>query len=83
MTEKTERKTAKDAAFVSRDALSVRVFPPTFNGALVPAPLFGGGGDARDWSRVVLALRGDFGDARVAARVADASGFAETFRSRL
>ena len=83
VTEKTERKTAKDAAFVSRDALSVRVFPPTFNGALVPAPLFGGGGDARDWSRVVLALRGDFGDARVAARVADASGFAETFRSRL
>jgi len=68
-------------------ALSVRVYPPTLNGALVPAPLFGGGGDARDWSRVVVALRGDFGDARVAARVADASGFAEPspspFRSRL
>lgn len=66
-------------------ALSVRVYPPTLNGALVPAPLFGGGGDARDWSRVVVALRGDFGDARVAASVADASGFAEPspFRSRL
>ena len=64
-------------------ALSVRVYPPTLNGALVPAPLFRGGGDARDWSRVVVALRGDFGDARVAARVADASGFAEPFRSRL
>ena len=66
-------------------ALSVRVYPPTLNGALVPAPLFGGGGDARDWSRVVVALRGDFGDACVAASVADASGFAEPspFRSRL
>jgi hypothetical protein len=37
----------------------------------VPAPLFGGGGDAKDWSRVVVALRGDFGDARVAVRVED------------
>ena len=64
------------SVFVSRDALLVRVYPPTLNGALVPAPLFRGGGDARDWSRVVVALRGDFGDARVAARVADASGFA-------
>ena len=67
--------------------LNVRVYPPTLNGALVPSPLFGGGGDAKDWSRVVVALRGDFGDARVAARVADASGFAEPspspFRSRL
>ena len=71
------------SVFVSRDALLVRVYPPTLNGALVPAPLFRGGGDARDWSRVVVALRGDFGDARVAARVADASGFAEPFRSRL
>ena len=42
-----------------------------------------GGGDAKDWSRVVVALRGDFGDARVAVRVEDASGFAETPRSRL
>ena len=67
--------------------LNVRVYPPTLNGALVPSPLFGGGGDAKDWSRVVVALRGDFGDARVAARVADAAGFAEPspspFRSRL
>jgi hypothetical protein len=52
--------------------LNVRVYPPTLNGALVPAPLFGGGGDAKDWSRVVVALRGDFGDARVAVRVEDA-----------
>jgi hypothetical protein len=63
--------------------LNVRVYPPTLNGALVPAPLFGGGGDAKDWSRVVVALRGDFGDARVAVRVEDGSGFAETPRSRL
>ena len=84
----TEKKTSGSesvvsSVFVSRDALLVRVYPPTLNGALVPAPLFRGGGDARDWSRVVVALRGDFGDARVAARVADASGFAEPFRSRL
>ena len=90
----TEKKTSSSGSgsdsvgvFVSRDALLVRVYPPTLNGALVPAPLFGGGGDARDWSRVVVALRGDFGDARVAARVADAAGFAEPspspFRSRL
>jgi hypothetical protein len=64
--------------------LNVRVYPPTLNGALVPAPLFGGGGDAKDWSRVVVALRGDFGDARVAVRVEDVeTGFAETPRSRL
>ena len=64
--------------------LNVRVYPPTLNGALVPSPLFGGGGDAKDWSRVVVALRGDFGDARVAVRVEDAeTGFAETPRSRL
>jgi hypothetical protein len=63
--------------------LNVRVYPPTLNGALVPAPLFGGGGDAKDWSRVVVALRGDFGDARVAVRVEDAPGRAETPRSRL
>ena len=71
------------SVFVSRDALLVRVYPPTLNGALVPAPLFRGGGDARDWSRVVVALRGDFGDARVAVRVEDAETFAETPRSRL
>ena len=73
-------------SFFERGALRtllVRVYPPTLNGALVPAPLFGGGGDAKDWSRVVVALRGDFGDARVAVRVEDASGFAETPRSRL
>ena len=68
--------------------LNVRVYPPTLNGALVPAPLFGGGGDAKDWSRVVVALRGDFGDARVAVRVEEDQsfadgGFAETPRSRL
>ena len=64
--------------------LNVRVYPPTLNGALVPSPLFGGGGDAKDWSRVVVALRGDFGDARVAVRVEDVeTGFAETPRSRL
>jgi hypothetical protein len=49
----------------------------------VPAPLFGGGGDAKDWSRVVVALRGDFGDARVAVRVEEDQSFAETPRSRL
>jgi hypothetical protein len=63
--------------------LNVRVYPPTLNGALVPAPLFGGGGDAKDWSRVVVALRGDFGDARVAVRVEEDQSFAETPRSRL
>ena len=78
-------KSSRDDVFVSRDddVLTVRVYPPTFNGALVPAPLFGGGGDARDWKRVVLALRGDFGYARVAAHVERASGFAEASRSRL
>jgi hypothetical protein len=63
--------------------LNVRVYPPTLNGALVPAPLFNGGGDAKDWSRVVVALRGDFGDARVAVRVEEDQSFAETPRSRL
>jgi hypothetical protein len=63
--------------------LNVRVYPPTLNGALVPAPLFGGGGDAKHWSRVVVALRGDFGDARVAVRVEEDQSFAETPRSRL
>ena len=63
--------------------LNVRVYPPTLNGALVPAPLFNGGSDAKDWSRVVVALRGDFGDARVAVRVEEDQSFAETPRSRL
>ena len=59
---------ASSLAFSSRATRFWCASTPTLNGALVPAPLFRGGGDARDWSRVVVALRGDFGDARASPR---------------
>ena len=60
----------------------VRVSPPTFNGRALPAE-DAGGADAEGWRPMVLALGGDFGDARVAVRVVDERVDAETLGTAL
>ena len=66
----------------SATRLVVYVSPPTFNGRALPAE-DAGGADADGWRPLVLALGGDFGDARVAVRVVDERVDAETLGTAL
>ena len=59
---------ASSLAFSSRATRFLRASTPHAQRRARSRASVPGGGDARDWSRARVALRGEFGDARVAAR---------------
>ena len=59
-----------DAAASTDRRLFARARAPVFNGRTLPATADVGGGSVRGWTPLTIACEGDFGDAKVVARVA-------------